>query len=371
MAFYQVVQAISDREAREMRVEDITHAFRTTYHLGGTIYKGRLDLKRYKISAEPQEGPSDESGDEDERRRFDGTIHVDGVLRIIRGDGNGPLSSLLDALCTHLDIDLSLREYTEHAVGEGQNAKAASYVELVPSTNRKSSESWWGVGIDSDIAGSGLRAILSAVNSAIGDRVLPELKLSVGFNGRSSQADIASVIVNLLGLELPRRLQLSFFEAVQRNARDNGGEISVEALKELFKSTYGYPVKVVARFSMTSFNLEHVEGGSQLKGEFVFDGHARQIRGEGNGPLSAMLAVLHSQIEGTLTIREYSEHSIGEGTGALAASYVQLGYEVTGSKKSSAWGVSSDTDITASGLKAVLSAASGLEIIVKSLVNEK
>lgn len=375
IAFYQVVQAISDREAREMTVEDITTAFRSTYHFGGPKYKGRLSLRNFKISAEPVADPSDLSGDEsaDERRRFDGTILVDGVLRVIRGEGNGPLSSLLHALRTHLDIDLTIREYTEHSVGEGKDAKAASYVEVVPAGDRKSHESWWGVGIDSDIAGSGLRALLSAVNSAIGDRALPELKLSVGFNARSGQSDIASAIVNSLGLELPRRFQASFFEIVQRSARDAGGEISFGDLTDLFKATYSFNhgVATPARFSLRSFKMEHVGDGNRrrIAGEFVVGGEVRTISGEGNGPLSAVLAALHSQVEGTLSIREYSEHSIGEGTEVVAASYVDLVYEVDGAKKRSSWGVAIDTDITASGLKAVLSAASRLEIATRKIVN--
>ncbi|KAJ7709564.1 hypothetical protein B0H17DRAFT_1028325 [Mycena rosella] len=371
VAFYHVVQEVSDREAREMTVDDITTAFRETYHYGGPKYKGRLSLRNFKISTEPNADPSDLSGDDDERRRFDGTISVDGVLRVIRGDGNGPLSALLDALKTHLDIDLSIREYTEHIIGEeaGQNAKAASYVELVPAGDRKSSESWWGVGADSDIAGSGLRALLSAVNRAIGDRPLPELKLSVGFNARSGQEDIASVIVNSLGLELPRRFQASFFEVVQRAARDAGGEIAFGALTELFRDTYAYEVKGAAapKLAMPVFKMEHAGDGSRrlITGEVAFYGRVEKIAGEGNGPLSALLAALHAHIEGTLTLREYSEHSLGEGAEVVAASYVELVYELPGQKKRNAWGVATDADITASGLHAVLGAAGRLEVVMK------
>ncbi|KAJ7632904.1 hypothetical protein FB45DRAFT_913837 [Roridomyces roridus] len=370
VAFYHVVQEVSDREAREMTVEDITTAFRQTYHYGGPKYKGRLVLRNFKISTEPGEDPSDHSGDEapDERRRFDGTISVDGVLRVIRGDGNGPLSALLDALKTHLDIDLSIREYTEHIIGDtdGQNAKAASYVELVPAGDRKSTESWWGVGADSDIAGSGLRAVLSAANNAIGERALPELKLSVGFNAKSGQADISSVLVNSLGLELPRRFQASFFEVVQRAARDAGGEISVGALTDLFRETYAYGAST-PKISLPTFKMEHVGDGSRrlITGEVSFSGKAAKINGEGNGPLSALLAALHAHIDGELSLREYSEHSLGEGVDVVAASYVELIYEQAGQKKRSAWGVAADADITASGLKAVLGAVSRLEVVVK------
>ncbi|KAF5315926.1 hypothetical protein D9611_004791 [Ephemerocybe angulata] len=368
ISFYQVVQAISDREAREMTVDDITTAFRDTYHFGGSKYAGRLALRNFKISNEPSDDPND-SGDEaaDERRRFDGTIKVDGVYRVIRGNGNGPLSALLDALKTHLDLDFSIRDYIEHSVGEGQESKAASYVEIVPAGDRKSSVSWWGVGLDSDIAGSGLRALVSAVNSAIGGRALPELKLSVGFNARSGQEDVASLIVNALGLELPRRLQTSFFELVQRTARDSGGEISYESLTNLFKTSYrfGDVNASPAPFGLGSFKLEHVGEGSrrQFVGEIIFNGEAKAVAGEGNGPLSSALAALHPHIEGELSIREYSEHSIGEGTEVVAASYVELLYEVPGSKKRSAWGIGTDTDITASGIKAVFNAASSLEVV--------
>jgi 2-isopropylmalate synthase len=68
-----------------------------------------------------------------------------------------------------------------------------------------------------------------------------------------------------------------------------------------------------------------------------------------------------------LVIKEYSEHSIGEGSEVKAASYVELVYDLGGRKKSSAWGIGIDTDITASGLKAVLNAASRLNVTLKEV----
>ncbi|CCM00503.1 uncharacterized protein FIBRA_02537 [Fibroporia radiculosa] len=367
VSFYQVIQEIADREAREMSVEDITTAFRQTYHYGGSTYEGRLVLKSFKISAESS--PDLPNGDDavDERRQFDGTISVDGVLRVIRGDGNGPLSALLDALRTHLNIDLSLREYSEHAIGQGQDTKAASYVELVPQALdvkelRRSIESWWGVGVDADIAGSGLRAVLSAVNSAIGDRALPELKLNVGYSAASGQADIASVVLNELQLELPRRLQAAFFEVVQRAARDTEGKMSYTDLITLFKETYHYEVPDKgSRFALKSFKMENLgeSGRKELTGEFLVNGKLTQVHGEGNGLLTAAQNALNAHIDGQATIREYAEHSIGTGSDVKAASYVDLGYEADGGTiKLSAWGVATDSDITASGLKALLRASS-------------
>ncbi|KAF8623506.1 hypothetical protein AX15_006289 [Amanita polypyramis BW_CC] len=368
IAFYRVIQEISDREAREMTVDDITTAFRCTYYFGGSKYRGRLALRNFKISAEPESDPSDLVNDnipQDERRRFDGTIAVDDVYRVVRGVGNGPLSSLLDALSTHLGINYAIREYSEHAVGEGEDVRAASYVEIVPINDRKSSQSWWGVGVDSDIAACGLRALLSAINSAIGDRALPELRLHVGFNEKSGQDDVASAIVNSLGLELPRRLQASFFEVVQRATRDRGGSISFDDLTDLFIDTYGFNIPA-AKLALGEHVMVDVGGGRRrFTGVMSFSGEDRQVTGEGNGPISAALAALHSQIQGNVTVREYSEHAVGEGTDVVAVSFVELIYEAgTGNGKKSAWGVATNTDITVSGIKAVLSAASQLDVAV-------
>lgn len=370
IAFYQVIQAISDREAREVTVEDITTTFRSTYRFGGPKYEGRLSLKTFSVTAEPSSEPSDTDEIVDERRRFDGTLSVDGMLRVIRGDGNGPISALLNALHSHLDIDLTLREYSEHTIGEGQTAKAASYIELVATKDnvketRGASQSWWGVGVDSDITASGLRAVLSAVNSAIGDRPLPELKLSIGFDSTTGQADVANAIVNSLKIQLPRRLQIAFFEVVQRVSQGSGGQISYEDLTKLFEERYGYENSKPCRFELQSFDFakSNVGGRRQITVEFLVDGEVRRVSGEGNGPLSAALAALHTQIQGTLSIREYTEHSIGEGADVKAVSFVELVYEVEGRKKESAWGVGSDSDITASGLQAVMKAASSLNVV--------
>ncbi|KAI0797529.1 hypothetical protein C8Q75DRAFT_728812 [Abortiporus biennis] len=381
VSFYQVIQAIADREAREMRVDDITTAFRNTYKFGGSKYEGRLVLKSFKVSSEPTvdsaQGETDEPADE--RRLFDGSVSVDGVLRVIRGDGNGPLSALLDALRTHLECDFVIREYSEHSIGEGSNVRAASYVELVRGDQavkdaRTSTESWWGVGVDSDIAGSGLRAVLSAVNNAIGDRALPELKLNVGFNAKSGQADVASAILNSLYLELPRGLQASFFEVVQRAARATGESISYTDLIKLFQETYNYDLPESTRkateISLERFKLQDGENGKkQLTGTLVWNGKSKEASGSGVGPLSSLVDILHKEIEGILTCKHYSEHSVSEGTEVQAASYVELSYELPGQAKKSSWGIGLDTDITASMLKALLSSVVGLDVVRKNVVN--
>ena len=112
--------------------------------------------------------------------------------------------------------------------------------------------------------------------------------------------------------------------------------------------------------------LQTENRGRQFTGDFILDGQRTvSVTGLGNGPLSATLAALHPNIEGTVVIREYAEHSLGEGTEVKAASYVEVVYEAPGARKVSAWGVATDTDITGSGIKAVLTAANNVKVILK------
>jgi 2-isopropylmalate synthase len=94
-------------------------------------------------------------------RVFEGVIAVDGVEHKLRGRGNGPISSLANALRT-VGVDLDVQDYKEHAVGRGREVKAATYIECVASG---AEEKVWGVGIHEDVVQSSLIALLSAASN--------------------------------------------------------------------------------------------------------------------------------------------------------------------------------------------------------------
>lgn len=388
ISFYQVIQAISDRTAKEMTTDDITSTFRQTYYLGSQ-YQGRLVLGPFSLAAiedvpQPTKDAADsDSEDASARRRFDGHISVDGVVRVMSGEGNGPLSALLNALHAYLDIRLAIREYAEHAIGEGSSSKAASYVELVPpeaNLKDKSSGGIWGVSVDSDIVTSGLRAVISAANSVVADgRKLPALGLTIGVGGPSSQSDVTTIVLNNLGLDIPRRMEAHFYNIVRLHAKSKGKDkISAEEIVELFHQAYPhddeitatngltYTAPSVARaYKLVSHKLINLEGNRRrFEGAVsLLDGKEVSITGEGNGPLSALLSAVQPHLATpSLSIREFSEHSIGEGSDVRAASYIELVAEAASPSggKSSAWGLGVDQSITSSGWKAVLAAAAAL-----------
>ncbi|KAG8897154.1 hypothetical protein FRB99_008396 [Tulasnella sp. 403] len=369
MAFYQVVQAIADRTGKEMTTDDITTAFKETYRYGSK-HEGRLSLRSFTItdtsrpSTPLDSRPSSPSStDSSTPRRFVGMISVDGIVREIRGTGNGPLSALLDALRTYLDIDLEIREYSEHSFGEGTGVKAGSYVELVTPGTERGIAGVWGVGADADIAGSGLRAVLSAANGFIGTKDLPNLDTSSGFiPGKSPTSIVSKALYQTLQLEVPKGMLTAFRDVVVAGS-PAASNIPFDTLANAFKSKYHFDdgTPGSARYTLVSYHLTNIsptgdtgrDARRRFEGEITIDSHVTKIVGEGNGPLSSLIGALETHTGRNYMIKDYHQHSIGEGSGVRAASYVQL---VTDAGET-AWGAGTDEDITASGLRAVLSAA--------------
>jgi 2-isopropylmalate synthase len=101
--------------------------------------------------------------DEDGAMTLHAALKVDGVQVRRTGTGNGPIAALLDILGQD-GVDVRVLDYSEHALSEGGNARAAAYVECAVGERVL-----WGIGIDSNTSMSSLKAVISAVNRAIRD----------------------------------------------------------------------------------------------------------------------------------------------------------------------------------------------------------
>lgn len=117
ISFYQVVQQMADQTGKEMTVEDITTLFKKTYHYGRE-FEGRLTLESFRFyhGSNPEVlAPSRAAQVLDEHRRLVGKILVDGTIRILRGEGNGPLSASTAAPQYDFPLDLSRTSTNEPA----------------------------------------------------------------------------------------------------------------------------------------------------------------------------------------------------------------------------------------------------------------
>ena len=137
--------------AAELTAPDIWDAFRRAYFV-------KIEPRHFRLVDYEERKATDET------RIFAGTIAVDGREQSVSGRGNGLISSVVATLQGSFGIDLEVRDYTEHALGAGSDARAAAYLECALPDGR----TVWGCGIDSDIATASVRAVLSAANGMFG-----------------------------------------------------------------------------------------------------------------------------------------------------------------------------------------------------------
>jgi 2-isopropylmalate synthase len=166
IAFSRIVQKEADSLGRELLPREISSIFEEAYHLKTNP---RFSLIDYNITTDRSLSPVPVEGSKDGKpqptgnlkRRFTGLIAIDGLTHPITGIGNGAISSLANALRT-LGIDLDVADYKEHAIGEGRDVKAATFIEC---TAASYGEKVWGVGIHEDVVQASLIALLSAASS--------------------------------------------------------------------------------------------------------------------------------------------------------------------------------------------------------------
>ena len=146
--FSKHVQELADEAGRELFADDIWQVFQRVYHVNDPQHFQLLD---YEESKAP-----------DGTRVFAGKIAVDDKEQSVSGRGNGLISSVVATIAETFGVSLEVKDYTEHAMTAGSDARAAAYVECVT----PSGKTIWGVGIDEDIATASVRAVLSAANEA-------------------------------------------------------------------------------------------------------------------------------------------------------------------------------------------------------------
>ena len=78
----------------------------------------------------------------------------------IEGEGNGPLAAFVHALTRAGASKFEFVNYTEHALGTGEQASAIAYVQLKDTSGK----TFWGAGVDTNIELAPIRATISAIN---------------------------------------------------------------------------------------------------------------------------------------------------------------------------------------------------------------
>lgn len=118
--------------------------------------------KEYLTLEEPYEflrARAEDHGDSD--TKVDLCFCYQGEAKTVEAVGNGPLDAVKQAILQTTGTNVSILDYTQHALGEGSNAKAAAYICM---RDEKTEKVIYGVGVSSNITRASIRAMFSALN---------------------------------------------------------------------------------------------------------------------------------------------------------------------------------------------------------------
>ena len=178
-------------------------------------------------------------------------------------------------------------------------------------------------------------------------------------NSQSGKGGIAYSLEQVYGVQLPRWLQIAFSGEVQRQAELNGGEVSPEAMWQLFNDIYidhQTPIHLGA-FELKRTTRDHVHA------QLLIDDKVVEISGDGHGVMDAFAQALQNRYGFQISIQEYSEHAMQEGSDADAISYLQVNIE-----GQHYYGVAIHEDIVTASLNAILSATNQFMVEQKQAV---
>lgn len=178
-------------------------------------------------------------------------------------------------------------------------------------------------------------------------------------NSQSGKGGAAWVILRSLGLDLPRPLQVYFLSVVQHEADQAGREMKSEEIQGLFRKHFVYLGKLHVVLDDYEL-LRNAEGSRELTAHVKVQGEAVEVRGRGNGPISAFVDAISRHFGTLFEVKSYTEHSLGSGTQDKAATYIELAFIDLAGNKASRWGCGIDSDVTSSLMKAIVAIVNSL-----------
>jgi len=166
-------------------------------------------------------------------------------------------------------------------------------------------------------------------------------------NSQSGKGGVAYLMEAEHGLELPRGLQVDFAQAVQAETDRRGDELNADELLALFHAHY---LAHTGPYGLGPYT--HSSGAEdRIVASLSFEGEPREVTGEGNGPIAALVDALAQAFGVTVNVRAYHEHALSAAADATAAAYIEADVDGT-----LAWGVGLHTSIATASLRAVVNA---------------
>ena len=168
----------------------------------------------------------------------------------------------------------------------------------------------------------------------------------VRINSQSGKGGVAFLLEKDHGVSLPRRLQISMSQKIQKLADESGKEINTAEIWKIFEDNFLIPRK---GFSYISHNSSSQDEVHYLELKMIIDEKEVTINGSGNGPIDSFINGLSKELKTVIKVSDYHQSAISSGSDAKAAAYIEL--EQDGKTN---WGVGINPNTTRASFEAII-----------------
>ncbi len=173
----------------------------------------------------------------------------------------------------------------------------------------------------------------------------------IRINSQSGKGGVAYILENEFNLQMPKEMHVEFGKVIKSLADATGEELSGKRLRQAFEQEY---LRVAGPYELVHFQTEPASAAEQVACtvRLRVEGVAREIHGQGNGPIDAFVQALNQNDLAAFTLVSYTQHSLSSGSDAQAAAYIQIEL----GPRRTFFGAAIENNSELAAIKAVLSA---------------
>ena len=168
----------------------------------------------------------------------------------------------------------------------------------------------------------------------------------VRINSQSGKGGVAFLLEKDHGVSLPRRLQISLSQEIQKIADESGKEITSSQIWNIFEANYLIPINNFSYIKHTSSSKDEIHS---LQLTMKMNDKEIQIKGSGNGPIDSFINGISENMGITLKVADYQQSAISSGSDAKAAAYIELEKD-----DKTFWGVGINPNTTRASFDAII-----------------
>ena len=168
----------------------------------------------------------------------------------------------------------------------------------------------------------------------------------VRINSQSGKGGVAFLLEKDHGVSLPRRLQISMSQKIQKLADKSGKEINTTEIWQIFETNFLIPTEgfsYISHKSSSENDIHYLELNLNINGREV------ALSGSGNGPIDSLINGLREKTGTEIKVSDYHQSAISSGSDSKAAAYIEL--ELDGK---TCWGVGINPNTTIASFEAII-----------------